>query len=183
MPGRGRSFRSATAMARTQLHLEHLLRRGGFGASPADLASFEGMSMSGVLDLPPQLRGSARRRRREDRAADVRRRRPRAAQFSPNTNIEDARQRWLFRMVHSQRRCRRRWRSSGTTTSPPPTARSPAPFGAVQGTKMMALKPGELPGPAGPDRAVPRARARQLPRSADRGREGSGDARLARRPH
>ena len=23
--------------------------------------------------------------------------------FSPNTNIEDARQRWLFRMVHSQR--------------------------------------------------------------------------------
>ena len=38
-------------------------------------------------------------------------------QFSPNTDIDDARQRWLFRMVHTSGRCRRRWRSSGTTTS------------------------------------------------------------------
>ena len=34
---------------------------------------------------------------------DERRRHRRGGPFSPNTNIEDARQRWLFRMVHSQR--------------------------------------------------------------------------------
>ena len=56
-------------------------------------------------------------------------------------------------------------------------------FGAVQGTKMMALKEGELPGPRGQIETVPRVRARQLPRSADRGGAGSGDARLAGRPH
>jgi hypothetical protein len=33
-------------MARTQLHLEHLFRRGGFGASPGELAALGDMSMS-----------------------------------------------------------------------------------------------------------------------------------------
>ena len=50
-------------MARGRTGIEHLLRRAGFGASPADLASFDDMSMSGVRRLPPELRGSTRRRR------------------------------------------------------------------------------------------------------------------------
>ena len=37
-------------MARGRTGIEHLLRRAGFGASPADLASFDGMSMSDVTD-------------------------------------------------------------------------------------------------------------------------------------
>src|SRR5690242_12676833 len=37
-------------MARGRTGIEHLLRRAGFGASPADLASFDDMSLSGVVD-------------------------------------------------------------------------------------------------------------------------------------
>src|SRR5688500_17577812 len=70
-------------------------------------------------------------------------------QFSPNTNIEDARQRWLFRMVHSQRPLQEKmalfWHNHFATTY----SKVAGTVGAIQGTKMMALKAGELPGPLG----------------------------------
>src|SRR5678810_71472 len=88
-------------MARGRTGIEHLLRRAGFGASPADLASFDGKSMSDVVDYLLNF---------EDQPDDVDTNigNPayvsvfnRAGGFQPNTNIEDARQRWLFRMVHT----------------------------------------------------------------------------------
>jgi uncharacterized protein (DUF1800 family) len=73
----------------------------------------------------------------------------RAGGFAPNTNIEDARQRWLFRMVHSRRPLQEKmalfWHNHFATAYSKLS-------GAVQpvlATKMMALKPGELPGPRG----------------------------------
>ena len=90
-------------MARGRTGIEHLLRRAGFGASPADLASFDDMSVSGVVDYLLNY---------EDQPDDVDTNigNPayvsvfnRAGGFQPNTNIEDARQRWLFRMVHTRR--------------------------------------------------------------------------------
>jgi hypothetical protein len=87
-------------MARGRTGIEHLLRRAGFGASPADLASFDGKSMSDVVDYLLNF---------EDQPDDVDTKigNPayvsvfnRAGGFQPNSNIEDARQRWLFRMVH-----------------------------------------------------------------------------------
>jgi uncharacterized protein (DUF1800 family) len=82
--------------------IEHLLRRAGFGASDGELATYSRLSYAQAVDrlvsyddLPdtvdsnigkPGYVGTTSR-----------------GQFSPNTVPDDARQRWLFRMVHSDR--------------------------------------------------------------------------------
>jgi uncharacterized protein (DUF1800 family) len=84
--------------------LEHILRRMGFGASPDELASWGDMQISAVIS---QLLNY------ENRPSDVDTKinnpdyvgitTTNNAAFAPDTAINDARQRWLFRMVHSQR--------------------------------------------------------------------------------
>ncbi len=73
----------------------------------------------------------------------------RAGGFQPNSNIEDARQRWLFRMVHSQRPLQEKmalfWHNHFATAY----SKINGAFGPVQGTKMMANVSGQLPGPQG----------------------------------
>jgi uncharacterized protein (DUF1800 family) len=82
--------------------LAHLLRRAGFGAGSAELAAYSSLSYAQAVDrlvnydqLPdtvdsnigkPGFVGTTSR-----------------GAFSPNTVADDARQRWLFRMVHSDR--------------------------------------------------------------------------------
>src|SRR5262245_39926754 len=136
-------------MARGRTGIEHLLRRAGFGASPADLESFEDMSVSGVLDYLLDY---------EDQADDVDQKigNPsyvsvfsRAGGFQPNSNSEDARQRWLFRMVHSRRPLQEKmslfWHNHFATAY----SKVAGTFGAVQGTKMLANVSAQLPGPQG----------------------------------
>ena len=91
-----------TVMARANPLLEHVLRRAGFGMSAADLAAFDGVwipSMITHLVDYERIRTTSIRRSAVRTTSASRR----AGAFSPNTNIEHARQRWLFRMVHSQR--------------------------------------------------------------------------------
>ena len=82
--------------------ISHLLRRAGFGYSPAEGEQYSQMSLSAAIDMlvdfdqvkdaidsfigTPGLLATTSR-----------------GPFQPNTNIGDARQRWLFRMVHSPR--------------------------------------------------------------------------------
>jgi uncharacterized protein (DUF1800 family) len=82
--------------------IEHLLRRAGFGASADDLATFAPLSYSQAVDrlvdydsIPDAVDdhiGQAGYVGTTSRGA-----------FSPSTVADDARQRWLFRMVHSTR--------------------------------------------------------------------------------
>jgi uncharacterized protein (DUF1800 family) len=82
--------------------IEHLLRRAGFGARPDELELYSEMSMTQAVDAllnyerivddvdtfiakPGYVNTTIR------------------GQFLPQSNIVDARQRWLFRMVHSDR--------------------------------------------------------------------------------
>jgi uncharacterized protein (DUF1800 family) len=82
--------------------IEHLLRRAGFGASSAELAAYSQLSYTQAVDrlvsyadipdtvdshigTPGYVNTTSR------------------GPFSPNTVVDDARQRWLFRMVHSDR--------------------------------------------------------------------------------
>ena len=169
-------------MARTQLHLEHLFRRGGFGASPGELAALGDMSMSQGIsylvnyeDQPDDVDSKIGQPELPQRGRARRSRRPTPSSRTRGSGGCSA---WCTRSGRS----RRRWRSSGTTTSPPPTARSPAPSAAVQATKMMALKDGRAAGPPRPAGDLPRLRARQLSRPADRGGQGPGDAGVAGRP-
>jgi uncharacterized protein (DUF1800 family) len=136
-------------MARGRPGIEHLLRRAGFGASPEDLKSFEDMSTFALLDHLIDF---------EEQPDDIDTKIgngayigvfARAGGFVPNLNIEDARQRWLFRMVHSPRPLQEKmalfWHNHFATAYSKIAGMVPAALA----TKMMALKPGELPGPRG----------------------------------
>jgi uncharacterized protein (DUF1800 family) len=136
-------------MPRENWQVEHLLRRAAFGPTVADLVTFGDAQVSTVIDYLVDY---------ERQADDVDSKigqseyvgiTTRGGQFSPNTNIEDARQRWLFRMVHSQRPLQEKmalfWHNHFATAY----SKLTGAYNAVQATKMMALKPGDLPGPPG----------------------------------
>src|SRR2546422_11204185 len=82
--------------------IDHLLRRAGFGASATDAETFRDMSTSAAVAYVVDYEG-----RPDD--VDARIGRPDHAHvvsldlFSPDTDINDARQRWLFRMIHTRR--------------------------------------------------------------------------------
>ena len=124
--------------------LDHLLRRAGFGATAAETASYSSMSYSEVVDnlvdfdpltsdidanigTPGFLGITARNG------------------FLPNTVINDARQRWLFRMVHSpaplQERMALLWHQHFATAY----SKVAGLTGAADGARLMAAKPSEDP--------------------------------------
>ena len=170
-------------MARGELGVEHLLRRAGFGASQDDLKQFEGMSVSAVLQSLLDF---------ESQPDDVDSKigtpgyasiNPGTGGYSPNLNIDHARQRWLFRMVHHEAAAPG---EDGALLAQPLRNRvfedlSPGASNGFLGTRMLALKPGQLPGPPGQIELFRSMALGKLPRSADRGRQGSRDAVLARR--
>jgi len=82
--------------------LQHLLRRAGFGASTDDLTAFGNLSYAQAVDrlvdyelLPDDVDSHIGAAGYVGTTSN--------GPFSPNTVITDARQRWLFRMLHSQR--------------------------------------------------------------------------------
>ena len=126
--------------------VDHLLRRAGFGASPAELAAYGDLSFPALVDRlvdygivaddvdskigqPGYVGVTAR------------------GQFSPETVINDSRQRWLFRMVHSARPLQEKmalfWHNHFATGY----AKVSGVVGGVQGARMMAGKPGAVLGP------------------------------------
>ncbi|MEO6222173.1 MAG: DUF1800 domain-containing protein [Vicinamibacterales bacterium] len=120
--------------------LEHLLRRAGFGATPAERESYLSMTYSEVVDslidfdpattdvdanigTPGYLGITARNG------------------FLPDTVINDARQRWLFRMVHSpaplQERMALLWHHHFATAY----SKVAGTLNATDAARMMAGKP------------------------------------------
>jgi uncharacterized protein (DUF1800 family) len=135
-------------MPRGQRRLEHILRRAGFGGSTDDLAFFEETPIATVVDylvdydqVPDDVDSHINR----PGYVGVTTR----GQFAPNTNIEDARQRWLFRMIHSQRPLQEKmalfWHNHFATAY----SKVAGFAGALQGTRMLSGKPGEVQGPPG----------------------------------
>ena len=84
--------------------LEHILRRMAFGASPAELAAWAGIPTDTVIDrLLNYESASTDHDSKIGRPEYVGITTSAGNPFSANTLINDARQRWLFRMIHSQR--------------------------------------------------------------------------------
>jgi uncharacterized protein (DUF1800 family) len=134
-------------MARGHRQLEHLLRRAGFGASIADLRQFEDLSTTVVADFLLNVDDEPdvdEHIGESDYVAITAR-----GAFSPNTNIDHARQRWLFRMVHTTRPLQEKmalfWHHHFATAY----SKVAGFAGAVQGARLMAGKPGEVAGPPG----------------------------------
>ena len=84
--------------------LEHILRRMGFGASPADLAFWAGVPIDTVIDRLLNYESASTDHDAKIGSPEYVGITTSAGNpFSANTLINDARQRWLFRMIHSQR--------------------------------------------------------------------------------
>jgi uncharacterized protein (DUF1800 family) len=128
--------------------VDHLLRRAGFGAGPADVEAFRDMSPAAAVAHLVDYAG-----RPDD--VDERIGRPDHVQvatnnlFAPDIDIEDARQRWMFRMIHTRRPLQEKmalfWHNHFATAH----SKLAADSGREQGAKMLAAKPGVLRGPMG----------------------------------
>ncbi len=125
--------------------LDHVLRRMGFGASSQELDTFSRLPLVAVVGYLMSY----------DRAPDdVDAKINDAAYvgvttrgaFSPNTVINDARQRWLFRMVHTQRPLQEKlalfWHNHFATAY----SKLAGTFGAEHGAKMIDGKATEVAG-------------------------------------
>ena len=131
--------------SRRESYARHLLRRAGFGATPQELDEYASLSTGAAIERLVNY---------ETQPDDVDARigtpnhvgiTARGA-FAPNTNITDARQRWLFRMVHSRRPLQEKmalfWHNHFATAY----SKVAGTVGSVDGTRMMAAKPSEDPG-------------------------------------
>jgi uncharacterized protein (DUF1800 family) len=125
--------------------IEHLLRRAGFGARPDELDYYSGQAVSEVVDALVSY---------EQVADEVDSNIGRSGYvgtttrgvFSPNTNITDARQRWLFRLVHSDRPLQEKmtlfWHNHFATGY----SKVAGALGALEATRYMAARASEDPG-------------------------------------
>jgi uncharacterized protein (DUF1800 family) len=125
--------------------IEHLLRRAGFGARPDELDTYGAMSIPQAVDALVNY---------ENVSTDVDALIGRAGyvnvttrgQFAPNTTIVDSRQRWLFRMLHTDRPLQEKmtlfWHNHFATGY----NKIAGTLGATEGARYMAAKASEDPG-------------------------------------
>ena len=124
--------------------IEHLLRRAGFGASQEQLDHYADLGFGGsvrrlidYIDIPDDVDDLIGRPGYVAVTA--------TGAFVPNTNIAHARQRWLFRMVHSERPLQEKmalfWHNHFATAY----SKVAGTLGAAEGARYVAAKPSEDP--------------------------------------
>jgi len=122
--------------------VEHLLRRAGFGATPAERDQFAHytypLAVAALTGFDPAETDIDSKINTVGYVGVTTR-----GRFSPNTVINDARQRWLFRMVHSpaplQERMALIWHHHFATAY----SKIAGTYGSSIATRMMAAKPSE----------------------------------------
>ena len=128
--------------------IEHLLRRAGFGARPDEIDTYRALSLTGAISrlinyeqIPDDVDSKIGQSGYVQVTA-----RGNAAPFSPPANILDAQQRWLFRMVHSDRPLQEKmtlfWHNHFATAY----SKVQGTFGGTEGARYMAAKRSEDPG-------------------------------------
>ena len=136
-----REPRTASRRRGEQL-VEHLLRRAGFGATEAEVEFFTALGYDAAVDLLVDYEHLVDN-------VDSFIGKPGYALtsggFLPASNIAHARQRWLFRMVHSNRPLQEKmtlfWHNHFATAQ----SKVVQAFGGEEGTRYMAAKPSEDP--------------------------------------
>src|SRR5215472_12803622 len=122
--------------------IDHLLRRAGFGASADDLALYDRLSFSQAVDrlvdydaIPDDVDSNIGKPGYVGTTS--------SGPFSPDTVVNDARQRWLFRMVHSNRPLQEKmtlfWHNYFATGY----SKVAGNTSAIDGTRLMAAKAAE----------------------------------------
>jgi uncharacterized protein (DUF1800 family) len=131
-------------MADPNALIEHLLRRAGFGARSDELATYAGLSYAQAVDrlvnydeIPDTVDAKIGQPGYLGTTSQ--------GPFSPNTVPDDARQRWLFRMVHSDRPLQEKmtlfWHNYFATA----ISKVAGAVQAANGTRLMAAKAAEDP--------------------------------------
>ena len=141
-------------MARLNPEIDHLLRRAGFGVSAAEVDTYRDMSFPQAVAHLVDYEGSPddvdERIGRPDHARVIpSKATPTRDLFSPDIDIDDARQRWMFRMLHTRRPLQEKmtlfWHNHFATGY----SKLATDSGMLQGAKLLVHKPGILRGPAG----------------------------------
>jgi len=125
----------------------HLLRRAGFGARPDELETFRKLSFNGMIErvieyerLPDDVDTHINQSGYVGNTPSTNN-----APFQPNTVINDARQRWLFRMLHTNRPLQEKmtlfWHNHFATAYSKLSGLGGV--GAVNATRYMAAKRSE----------------------------------------
>jgi uncharacterized protein (DUF1800 family) len=129
---------------RSDRQIEHLLRRAGFGARPDELATYGELSISDAVDslvFYERIRDTVDDNIGQSGFVGTTTR----GVFSPQSNIIDSRQRWLFRMVHSDRPLQEKmalfWHNHFATGY----TKIAGALGATEGARYMAAKASEDP--------------------------------------
>ena len=126
-------------------HIEHLLRRAAFGAAEEDVTRYAAMPYVAAVErllgferVPDDVDDQIGRPGYVGVTARA------AGGFQPLTNIDDTRQRWLFRMVHSQRPLQEKmalfWHNHFATAY----SKVSGTVGGADATRMFAAKSGEV---------------------------------------
>ena len=131
-------------MARRELLIEHLLRRIGFGASGAEVEKYAELGYATALDRLINYESVF------DEVDDLigtpgHVNLTITGGFMPSTNIGHARQRWLFRMVHTERPLQEKmalfWHNHFATAY----SKVSGNINGLDGTRTMAAKASETP--------------------------------------
>ncbi len=135
-----------TPARRGEHSVEHLLRRAGFGASQEEIDNYLDLGLNGTVNrlleyerIPDDVDSWIGR----PGFISI----PVAGAFVPRQNISHARQRWIFRMVHSQRPLQEKmtlfWHNHFATAYSKIAATGG--FGGAEGARYLAAKPSEDP--------------------------------------
>jgi uncharacterized protein (DUF1800 family) len=124
--------------------IEHLLRRAGFGASDEEIADYVDLGFTAavrqLLNYDNQPDDVDALIGKPGYASITAR-----GEFLPRTVINDARQRWLFRLIHSRRPLQEKmalfWHNHFATAY----SKIAGAFGAEEGARYLAAKPSEDP--------------------------------------
>ena len=127
--------------------LEHILRRLGFGASPAELAAWSALPIDTVIDRLLNYESMSTDHDSKIGQPEYIGITTQSGQpFSANTLINDARQRWLFRMIHSERPLEEKmalfWHNHFATAY----SKIAGAVGQERATRMMDNDPASLDG-------------------------------------
>jgi uncharacterized protein (DUF1800 family) len=128
--------------------VQHLVRRAGFGASAAEAAAFSQRGFAATLDELinyPRVPDDVDSLIGQGGYAAVTPSAGAMEPFSPGTSINDARQRWIFRMVHTRRPLQEKmalfWHQHFATAY----SKIANAVGGATATQMMAAKRSEHP--------------------------------------
>ena len=134
--------------SRREQEIDHILRRAGFGATQEEVDIYARLAFGGTTFALARLLSY----KQIDDVVDDNIGKPgyvaitARGEFLPTANITDARQRWLFRMVHTERPLQEKmalfWHNHFATGY----TKIAGELGATEATRVLAAKPSEDPG-------------------------------------